>query len=173
MDTFIRQLTTSRTALLRTAHSRLRNSDWAEDAVSETLLAALQKRPNFVDAGRIRAWLFGILRHKVVDQLRQQLGNDGVQMQSDGDEDEPREPSEACTRSDPVRRLVDRQFITALHGQLKRLPQTHAQAFLMRECMGHDTVEVCDELAISAGNLAVMVHRTRQRLQQGLSEHHV
>ena len=69
------ELTEMRPALLRTARRRLRNPDWAEDAVSETVLAALQKRPDFSAPARMRAWLFGILRHKVVDQLRQHLGD--------------------------------------------------------------------------------------------------
>jgi DNA-directed RNA polymerase specialized sigma24 family protein len=99
----------------------LRNADWADDAVCETLLAALQKKPDLAEPGRVRAGLFGILRHNVVDQLRQ--------------------------------------------------PQLHADAFLMRECWGQDKTQICDTLVISVGNLFVMLHRTRQRLRQTLSEH--
>ncbi len=172
MDPFDTQLTQMRPALLRTARGRLRNPDWAEDAVSETVLAALQRRPDFIEPVRVRSWLFGILRHKVVDQLRQHLGQDCVLAPNDSDEGEGSEIGDPCPHADPMRRLVDRQFITALHGHLERLPQRHADAFVMRECWGNDAAEICGELAISAGNLWVMLHRTRHRLRQTLSEHH-
>ncbi len=172
MDPFYSQLMQMRPALMRTACSRLRNPDWAADAVSETLLAALQSRPDFMAPKRVRAWLLGILRHKVVDQLRQHLDpgrNFPLDNSVDGGDSEINDP---CPRADPLRRFADRQFITALHRQLEHLPQTHAQAFFMRECLGNDTAEICGELAISAGYLGVMLHRTRHRLRHSLSDHH-
>ncbi len=173
MDPFCQQLTQMRPALLSTARGRLRNPDWAEDAVSETLLAALQRRPDFVAPGRIRAWLFGILRHKVVDQLRQHLGDEGVLVQSDRTDGDPHDIGDPCPRADPMHRVADRQFITALHGQLQRLPPMHADAFVQRECLGNGAAEICNEWAISTGNLWVVLHRTRHRLRQSLSAHHV
>lgn len=172
MDSFCTQLTLLRPSLRRTARRRLRNAHWAEDAVSETMLAALQRRPDFIDPGRVKAWVFGILRHKVVDQLRQHLGNDEHLSLSDGGEDEASESCDPHPRADPLRRVADKQFVVALHKQLERLPSKHAAAFVMRECLGTDTGEICDELAVSAGNLAVMLHRTRHRLRQNLSVHH-
>ena len=172
MDSFTQQLTQLRPALLRTARSRLRNPAWAEDAVSETLLAALQRRPEFVEPNRVRSWLYGILRHKVVDQLRQHLGDNETLTLSEGADGEPFEIGDPCPRTDPMRRVEDIQFIAALNGQLERLPQTQAHAFVMRECYGEDRTKICDELAITAGNLWVMLHRTRNRLRQNLSVHH-
>ena len=43
MTEFPRQVETLRPQLLRYARSQLRNDAWAEDAVSDTLLAALEK----------------------------------------------------------------------------------------------------------------------------------
>ena len=171
MDPFQNQLTQMRPALLRFARSRLRNPDWAEDAVSETLLAALQSRPEFIAATRVRAWLYGILRNKVVDQLRLHLRDNGTVCLSEGAEDDEREIGDPCPRANPMHRVEDRQFIKALHEQLGRLPQMHADAFFMRECLGTGTAEICKELTISAGNLWVMLHRARHRLRQTLAEH--
>ena len=42
-DSFALQVQTLRPELLRFARSQLRNAAWAEDAVSETVLAALAK----------------------------------------------------------------------------------------------------------------------------------
>lgn len=172
MDPFCSQLALLRSALLRSAHSRLRNPHWAEDAVSETLLAALQSRPDFNEPSRVRAWLLGILRHKVVDQLRQHLGPAKNLPLAECANADAAELSDACPLADPQRRVADRQFISALQRQLADLPKMHAHAFFLRECLGKDTAEICDELAISAGNLGVVLHRTRHRLRRALSAHH-
>ena len=57
--------------LLRYARLQLRNDAWAEDAVSETLLAALAKPQSFGNRSQLKTWLVGILKHKVIDILRQ------------------------------------------------------------------------------------------------------
>jgi len=171
MDTFHAQLTQMRPLLMRTARTRLRNPSWAEDAVSETLLAALQKRPDFTEPTRVQAWLFGILRHKVVDQLRQHLGDSGIAFVEEELEGEASEASDPCPRADPMRRTADSQFIAALFVQLERLPPMHAKAFVLRECQNSDTEEICDELAISEGALWVVLHRARRRLRQGLAKY--
>src|SRR3569623_1459170 len=60
-----------RTYLLRYARLQLRNDAWAEDAVSETLRAALTKPQSFGNRSQLKTWLVGILKHKVIDILRQ------------------------------------------------------------------------------------------------------
>src|SRR3712207_5459668 len=56
--------------LYRYALFRLRDPAAAEDAVQETLLAALQAYEGFAGRGSERTWLTGILKHKVVDHFR-------------------------------------------------------------------------------------------------------
>src|ERR687883_471896 len=56
--------------LYRYALFRLRDAALAEDAVQETLLAALQARANYAGRGALRTWLVGILKHKITDQFR-------------------------------------------------------------------------------------------------------
>jgi len=53
------------------AVSRLGRLDEAEDAVQETLLGALASRESYSGRASERNWLMGILKHKVIDQLRQ------------------------------------------------------------------------------------------------------
>ena len=57
---------------LRYARARLRNITLADDAVSETLLATWQTQTTFQTPAQARAWVYGIVRHKLVDQLRLQ-----------------------------------------------------------------------------------------------------
>ena len=53
--------------LMRFARLQLRNEAWAEDAVSETLLAALAKPQAFQARSQLKTWLVGILKHKIID----------------------------------------------------------------------------------------------------------
>jgi RNA polymerase sigma-70 factor (ECF subfamily) len=57
-------------ALFRYAYLKLRDRDAAEDAVQETLLAALRARTSFSGDSSERTWLVGILKHKVSDHWR-------------------------------------------------------------------------------------------------------
>jgi RNA polymerase sigma-70 factor (ECF subfamily) len=67
------ELAQARPYLMRFALLQLRNETAAEDAVQETLLAALQGADRFAGQSSIRTWLVGILKHKIVDHLRRQV----------------------------------------------------------------------------------------------------
>ena len=64
---FATQVEALRSQLMRFARSQLRNDAWAEDAVSDTLLAALEKPGSFAGQSQLMTWLIGVLKHKLVD----------------------------------------------------------------------------------------------------------
>src|SRR5437868_678644 len=66
------ELEQARPYLLRFALLQLRNSSAAEDAVQETLLAALERAARFAGQSPLKTCLVGILKHKIVDHLRRQ-----------------------------------------------------------------------------------------------------
>ena len=70
MNSFEEQIVALRDYLLRFARLQLRNDTWAEDAVSDTLLAALSKPQSFGNRSQLKTWLVGILKHKLIDALR-------------------------------------------------------------------------------------------------------
>lgn len=157
----------ARDGLLRAARSRLRHADWAEEAVAETLLAALERRPAFDDPGRVRAWLHGILRHKVVDQLR-------LNVRPDTDGGELAEQALAATpaaRSDPAQHACAAQFRVDLMRALDRLPLPQSRAFVLREGDDCSAEEICVRLGVTRGHLWVLLHRARVRLRQDLIAH--
>ena len=59
--------------LFRFAMVKLRDEPSAEDAVQETLLAALQANKSFCGDSSERTWLVGILKHKIVDLIRKKV----------------------------------------------------------------------------------------------------
>jgi RNA polymerase sigma factor (sigma-70 family) len=56
-------------AVLRLCRARLSRAD-ADDAWSETFLAAMRAYPDLRPDSNVRAWLFTIAHHKVIDQVR-------------------------------------------------------------------------------------------------------
>src|SRR5262245_40502951 len=64
------ELERHRPYLLRFALLQLRERSAADDAVQETLLAAIQGASRFAGQSSVRTWLVGILKHKIVDSLR-------------------------------------------------------------------------------------------------------
>lgn len=63
-------LSAQRPVLFRYALLQLRDRDLADDAVQETLLAALQSISGFEGKAGLRTWLIGILKHKIADHWR-------------------------------------------------------------------------------------------------------
>jgi len=167
-----------RSYLLRYALLQLRNPAHAEDAVQETLLAALEGRERFAGKSSLRTWLTGILKHKVIDHLRRS----GREQQLTGSDDD-RSEADAIdalfaedghwreTPSDwgnPAGAFENSRFWAAFELCLERLPARTAKVFTMREVMDLTTDEICQELGITTTNCWVMLHRARLTLRECL-----
>jgi RNA polymerase sigma-70 factor (TIGR02943 family) len=183
MPSFEEQLVEHRGYLIRFARLQLRNDDWAEDAVSETLLAALSQPQGFGNRSQLKTWLVGILKHKVIDLIRSNARFVAMPDVS-GHDDDNHESDEldrlnfkadghfAQTPADwgnPQQTLQQRQFFAVLEACLERLPPALGRLFLMREWMELSAAEICKELAITPTNLYVQLHRARLRLQACLN----
>src|SRR3990172_10615569 len=69
-DDHAQSLETHRKYLLRYAQFHLHDAALAEDAVQDTLIAALAQRDRFQGRSQLRTWLTGILKHKIIDLTR-------------------------------------------------------------------------------------------------------
>jgi RNA polymerase sigma-70 factor (TIGR02943 family) len=183
---FEHQVAEQRAYLLKFARLQLRNEVWAEDAVSDTLLAALSKPQSFAGKSQLRTWLVGILKHKVVDLLRSNLrepnfsdmrssaDNEGesvdwieaIGFQADGHFSE--QPAHWGL---PEQEETQRQFMAVMDACISKLPPLQGRLFLMREWLELDAEEVCKTLNISSTNLYVLLHRARLRLRECLNMH--
>lgn len=174
---FAQQVQAQRGALLRYARAQLRNEAWAEDAVSETLLAALEKPQAFAGQSQLRTWLVGILKHKLIDQLRRQSREATVLTTDDeADLDEALFRADGHWREaprdwgDPEHHLRQRQFIEVLEACVEHLPATQGRVFMMREWLELSSDDICKQLSISSTNLWVLLHRARLRLRDCLQQ---
>ena len=172
------QLADCRPYLMRFARLQLRNEAWAEDAVSETMLAALSRPQSFGNRSQLKTWLVGILKHKVVDLLRLRAREvsldaqdddgggdllDGLGFVADGHFAEP-----PADWGDPEQELASRQFFEVLEACAAKLPPAQGRIFLMREWLELSSEDICKELGLTPTNLYVQLHRARARLRECL-----
>jgi RNA polymerase sigma-70 factor (ECF subfamily) len=146
--------------LLRYARSRVRDEHLAEEAVQETLLAALESLGSFDGRATLRTWLTGILVHKIHDGFRRDARNGELPSA------EPDEPVDWLTPEHAlhVKRLCG-EFVEAVG----KLPPRQAQAFLMGEIAELETDRMCRKLGVSRTNLWVLLHRARTTLRASLA----
>ena len=169
-----------RPALLRFAHLQLRDDDAAEDAVQETMLAALEGKTAFAGRSALKTWLIAILRNKIVDHIRRAAREPRVQLPG-GDEGNEADFDVLFDRTghwdeapqswgDPHRTLGNNRFHDIFDACMELLPTQTARVFMMREFLGLETDEICKELNISTSNCWVVLYRARMRLRECLQK---
>ncbi len=172
------ELNALRPDLLRFARLQLRDAGAAEDAVQETLLAALAGSANFASRSSYKTWLISILRNKIVDIIRGQAREvPASSLASDEDGDEAlaeslferdghwRAEARPGRWADPEASYEQQQFWRAFEACLDHLPAKTARVFMMREILGLETDEICKETGISTSNCWVVLHRARLALR--------
>jgi RNA polymerase sigma-70 factor (TIGR02943 family) len=176
---FEQQLVAHRDYLLKFARLQLRNESWAEDAVSETLVAALGKPQSFGNRSQLKTWLVGILKHKVIDIFR--VNARTVAVESNPDAGQAGDDLDALAFKvnghfvqppadwgNPEQDLQSRQFFLILEACTEKMPAAMGRVFLMREWLELSSDEICKELGLSSTNLYVTLHRARLRLRECL-----
>lgn len=171
------ELPAHRVYLLRYARLQLRNDAWAEDAVSETLVAALAKPQSFGNRSQLRTWLVGILKHKIIDLLRLQKrevtlaadeGDGGEELEALAFRADGHYVQQPADWGNPEQDLGSRQFMAVLEACTEKLPPAMGRVFLMREWLELSSDEICKELQLTPTNLYVQLHRARLRLRECL-----
>jgi RNA polymerase sigma-70 factor (ECF subfamily) len=163
--------------LYRFALARLRDPHQAEDAVQETMLAAI-KGNSFEGDSSVRTWLTGILKHKIIDLLRKQIREQPLSDLIDLDDtdssmddffdktghwlDKPQ------TLDMPENALEQKQFLGILSDCIDKLPSKLATIFMMRDVHETNNENICKELEITPTNAWVMLYRARMSLRKCL-----
>lgn len=168
-----------RAPLLRYAQLQLRNDAAAEDVVSETLLALLEKPGAFAGQSSLRTYATGILKHKIVDVIRRKGRELPIEPLDEQSYDEAIDalfaadghwrdrPAEWPT---PETALDRQQFMARLFECIERLPTKIARAFVMRETMERETAEICADLGITPNHCGVLLYRARMQLRECLEQ---
>jgi RNA polymerase sigma-70 factor (ECF subfamily) len=143
--------------LVRFARRRLLDPALAEDLVHDVFEAVVSGRAAFAGRSAPRSWLIGILKHKIVDLVRQRTGHDPL---ADGDDG----PALACPAPLPDELAAQRERLARALAGIEALPPGQRDAMRLRVLDDRPTTEVCAALAISEDNLFVRLHRARKAL---------
>ncbi|WAI84538.1 MULTISPECIES: sigma-70 family RNA polymerase sigma factor [Achromobacter] len=162
--------------MLRFATLQLGQPEAAQDAVQEAIAAALAKRGALEDSAAFKQWVFGILKHKIVDTIRSR-----ARLTHFPEADDP-DMMDACFTPNgewtaqalpaawaaPDEAMQSKQFWLVFSTCLERLPPANARVFMMREYLEFDAVEICERLSLTPGALHIAMHRARLRLRSCL-----
>ena len=154
----------------------------AEDAVQEALIGALKNARSFAGQAALRTWIFAILRNKIADILRKkirkgevhssELANDDEDLHELFDQRGHWNPEDRPLEwQNPEVSFKQHQFWLVFETCLNNLPPKQARVFMMREYIGLESTEICQEAELSTSNLHVLLHRARLRLQKCLELH--
>ena len=156
-----------RSYLVQFARRRLMDPALAEDLVHDVFEAVITGRAEFGGRSALRSWLVAILKHKIVDLVRQRAGHDSLD-QGHGDDasDEHSGPGLefTCPQPRPDEVAEQRQRLQRTLHRIGELPATLRQVIELRVLQDRSTEDVCRALAISEQNLFVRLHRARRVL---------
>jgi len=178
-DEQTKDLETHRTYLLRYAQFHLRDASLAEDAVQETLMAALAQRDSFQGRSQLRTWLTGILKYKIIDLTRSRSRGLPADAFALGEDEESGEGSfnakgkwvdPPADWGMPDAALESSQFWDVYQKCCQHMSKRDALVFSMREVMGLSSEEICKKIEISTTNLHVILFRARLSLRNCMTK---
>lgn len=163
--------------LLRFARLQLRNDALAEDVVSETLLAILEKPDRFEGRSSLRTYATGIMKFKIIDLLRRRGREVHIEPLDEQSLDDAIDALFAADGhwaerpapwAQPDQSLQQAQFFEVLQACIGRLPPKVGRVFMMREWLDQEVDEICTELAITSNHCGVLLYRARMALRECL-----
>ncbi len=161
------QMAPHRAFLVAFARRRLMDPALAEDLVHDVFEAVATGRAVFAGRSALRSWLVAILKHKIVDLVRQRSGHDSLDSHGDGTDGDSGGGDAwhlACPQPGPADVAEQRQRLAQTLARIQALPDTLRSVVELRLLRDESTADVCRTLAISEQNLFVRLHRARRVL---------
>ena len=148
--------------LRRYARALLRDRDAADDLVQDCLERALSRLENWRDGDNPRRWLFTIMHHLFIDQMRQSRRRvDTSSIAPDAAE----RVAQPATQFDTV---ASREVFDALQS----ISPDRRAALLMVSVEGFSYAEAANILGVPAGTLMSRIARGREELKALLDDSH-
>lgn len=158
------------------AYTQLGSQSVAQDAVQDSLLAAVQSLDKFKGRSAFKSWVFAILKHKIADMLRVRHKESLLYMEDDISElafDESGHWQAGFVPSvlEPHAATENEAFWQVLELCLQNLSALQGRVFLMKEYTGLNGDEICQMLSLTKQNYYVLMHRAKLQLQVCLTRH--
>ena len=157
----LNEMIAHRNYLVRFAQRRLRDPLMAEDAVHDVFEAVLSGRAVFAGRAALRSWLTAVLKNKIVDSVRRNVGMDSL---DDEDSEGHAVHAMECPQPRPDEIAEQQQLLAIALQRIEALPAGLRDVMRLRVLEEQSTEDVCRELGISEDNLFVRLHRARKQL---------
>ncbi|MFQ5483025.1 MAG: sigma-70 family RNA polymerase sigma factor [Nitrospinaceae bacterium] len=158
---------------------RVKDADAAEEIVQIALVAALQAQNSFQGRASEKSWLFGILKHKILDHFRQVKQRRNFEVLAEDDQDPYENAFDAAGHwvhpprqwtLDPEKAAENNELTEALTHCLHHLSEKFRTIFVFKEIEGWPSEDICNEFNIKPTNLWVILHRARNQLKKCLEQ---
>ena len=160
--------------LLKYTVVRVRHREIAEEVVQETFLAALKAQKNFSGRSSEKTWLFGILKHKIIDHYRKREKEQQVNAEDPFSEyfDDRGHWKKSLEKWDanPQKALEQKEFWEVFSQCISDLPVDMEQVFQLKILDKMDSDDICETLQITSANLWVRLHRARFKMRKCLEK---
>jgi len=154
-----------RAHLVQFARRKLMDPSLAEDLVHDVFEAVVSGRAAFAGRSALRSWLVGILKHKIVDLVRQRSGHDSLDGTGASDcEDDDTGIEIESPLPGPQEVAEQRQRLRQTLARIQALPDSLRRVVEMRLLHERNSGDICQALEISEQNLFVRLHRARRAL---------
>lgn len=142
-------------SLYRVAYRLTGNPALANELVQETYLAAWKNLASLTDPGKMRSWMFAILRNQYTKLIRKE--------------------SKAAKASElafdvPQQMSSENESIDRVQQAIARLPENHRLPILLVAMEGLSVDDAAGVIGIPKGTVLSRLHRARQKLKELLTE---
>jgi len=161
--------------LLQQARGLTRDSDAAEDLVTETLVEAWRSLSHYNGTCRFSTWLFSILLHRHQKALRRARSRPvplSTLPSAEADERHQAQENLPAGGSSPAEEAMRREAADKLREAVGTLPEKHQQVILLRFFEDASLSEIAAVLGSSVGTVKSRLHYALEKLrdaQQGLN----
>jgi RNA polymerase sigma-70 factor, ECF subfamily len=139
--------------------SRIRNIPEAEDATTQTFLAALEQIKKYKHDGYFASWLFSIARNKAMDYFRKQRKETSLN-----------ETELISTDINLLTQVIKNERITALAELINKLPEEERELIHLRYVGELNFAEIGQLLGQKEDTVKKSLHRLLARLKAQLED---
>lgn len=160
-------------ALYNYARLKTNDANVAADLVQDTFEAAIAGFAKFKGESKGRTWLFGILKHKILDYYKTKSRTQSFSGNEEEDLDIYFDDAGGWRAGmvpiEPPAALLDQpDFLKILYDCLNKLPALWKSVLVSKYLEAKETKRLCQELNLSTTNYWQVNHRAKLTMQQCL-----
>ncbi len=144
-----------RDELYRFVLKRMHDAAVAEDIVQDVLVKAYMQQQTLKEPAKLRAWLYQITRHAMIDYFRLQKPAEPL-------------PDDLTAADSGVEQQAERELARCLVPLLNALPAHYGAALKLAELEGVPQGQVAAQLGVSLSGAKSRVQRGRKMLREAL-----